>query len=142
MSKKYKYAISACLCGVGCRFDGKSKLNEKAKALYDEGEAMLVCPEALGGLKVPRTPCEIIDGKIISSDGEDRTREYLLGSERVLEICLANGIKKAVLKQNSPSCGSAYIYDGTFSKVKIKGEGVTTKLLRENGIEVIGEEEL
>lgn len=137
--KTYEFAVSACLCGFPCRYDGKSKPDEKIKALYDEGRALPVCPEKLGGLTTPRTPCEIIDGKIISSDGEDRTNEYLLGSQRVLELCKKHGVKKAILKQNSPSCGSSHIYDGTFSGTLIEGEGCLTALLRQNGIEVEGE---
>ena len=137
--KTYEFAVSACLCGFPCRYDGKSKPDEKIKALYEEGRALPVCPEKLGGLKTPRTPCEIINGRVISSDGEDRTNEYLLGSQRVLELCKKHGIKKAVLKQNSPSCGSSHIYDGTFSGTLIEGEGCLTALLRKNGIEVTGE---
>ncbi len=137
--KEYKLVISACLCGVNCRYDGKSKPNEEILEIYNRGEAILVCPEALGGLTVPRTPCEIQNGKVISKDGEDRTEAYMKGSEKVLEICRKYNIKKAILKQNSPSCGSSHIYDGTFTGKLIPGEGVTTKLLRENGIEVIGE---
>lgn len=137
--KTYEIAVSACLCGFPCRYDGKSKPDEKIKALYESGKALPVCPEKLGGLTTPRTPCEIIGGKIISSDGEDRTKEYLLGSRKVLELCQKHGIKKAILKQNSPSCGSSHVYDGTFSGTLIPGEGCTTALLRKNGIEVIGE---
>lgn len=137
--KTYEFAVSACLCGFPCRYDGKSKPDERIKALYEEGRALPVCPEKLGGLTTPRTPCEIIDGRVISSDGEDRTNEYLLGSQRVLELCKKHGIKKAILKQNSPSCGSTHIYDGTFSGTLIEGEGCLTALLRKNGIEVTGE---
>ena len=137
--KTYEFAVSACLCGFPCRYDGKSKPDEKIKALYEEGRALPVCPEKLGGLKTPRTPCEIINGRVVSSDGEDRTNEYLLGSQRVLELCKKHGIKKAVLKQNSPSCGSTHIYDGTFSGTLIEGEGCLAALLRKNGIEVTGE---
>ena len=137
--KTYEFAISACLCGFPCRYDGKSKPDERIKALYEEGRALPVCPEKLGGLTTPRTPCEIINGRVVSSDGEDRTNEYLLGSQRVLELCKKHGIKKAVLKQNSPSCGSSHIYDGTFSGTLIEGEGCLTALLRKNGIEVTGE---
>ncbi|MBO5184158.1 MAG: DUF523 domain-containing protein [Clostridia bacterium] len=137
--KTYEFAVSACLCGFPCRYDGKSKPDERIKALYEEGRALPVCPEKLGGLTTPRTPCEIIDGKVISSDGEDRTSEYLLGSQKVLELCKKHGIKKAILKQNSPSCGSTHIYDGTFSGTLIEGEGCLTALLRKNGIEVTGE---
>lgn len=137
--KVYEFAVSACLCGFPCRYDGKSKPDERIKALYEEGRALPVCPEKLGGLTTPRTPCEIIDGKVISSDGEDRTSEYLSGSQKVLELCKKHGIKKAILKQNSPSCGSTHIYDGTFSGTLIEGEGCLTALLRKNGIEVTGE---
>ena len=137
--KTYEFAVSACLCGFPCRYDGKSKPDERIKALYEEGRALPICPEKLGGLTTPRTPCEIINGRVVSSDGEDRTNEYLLGSQRVLELCKKHGIKKAILKQNSPSCGSTHIYDGTFSGTLIEGEGCLTALLRKNGIEVTGE---
>ncbi|MGN1195786.1 MAG: DUF523 domain-containing protein [Acutalibacteraceae bacterium] len=141
MKKEYEYAVSACLCGFACRYDGKSKPDERIKALYESGKALAVCPEQLGGLKTPRTPCEIIDGRIISCDGEDRTEAYMNGSKRVLELCREHRIKKAILKQNSPSCGSSHIYDGTFSGKLIEGMGVTAKLLTENGIEVSGEKD-
>lgn len=139
MEKKYEYAVSACLCGFNCRYDGKSKPDERIKKLYDEGRAVPVCPEQLGGLTTPRTPCEIIGGRVVSSDGEVRTEAYMKGSHRVLEICKKYSVKKAILKQNSPSCGSSHIYDGTFSGRLIPGEGCCTALLRENGIEVSGE---
>ncbi len=139
MEKKYEIAVSACLCGFPCRYDGKSKPDEKIKKLYEEGRAIPVCPEQLGGLTTPRTPCEIIDGRVVSCDGEDRTEAYLSGSQKVLEICKKYSIKKAILKQNSPSCGSTHIYDGTFSGTLIPGEGCCTALLRKNGIEVTGE---
>lgn len=139
MEKTYEIAVSACLCGFNCRYDGKSKPDEKIKALYDEGKALPVCPEQLGGLETPRTPCELQNGRVISRDGEDRTEAYLRGSQRVLELCEKYKIKKAILKQNSPSCGSTHIYDGTFSGTLIPGEGCTTALLRKHGIEVSGE---
>lgn len=139
--KHYEYAVSACLCGFACRYDGKSKPDERIRALYESGKALPVCPEQLGGLETPRTPCEIIAGRVISSDGEDRTDAYMAGSVRVLELCRRYNITKAILKQNSPSCGSCHIYDGSFSGKLIEGMGVTTKLLRENGIEVTGEKD-
>ena len=139
MEKKYSVVISACLCGDSCRYDGKSKPNETIKAIFENGGAIKVCPEQLGGLPTPRTPCEIIGERVISSDGIDRTAEYTLGAQKVLEICKVNGITKAILKQNSPSCGSTHVYDGTFSGVLREGAGVTAKLLLENGIEVMSE---
>lgn len=140
--KKYKYVISACLCGDNCRYDGKSKPDERAVKLWNEGEAVKVCPEQLGGLDTPRSPCEIIAGRVISQDGEDKTEEYVKGAKKVLEICKEYGIKKAVLKQNSPSCASRYVYDGTFTKKLTAGKGITAKLLEENGIDVIAEDDI
>ncbi len=139
MKKEYEYAVSACLCGFPCRYDGKSKPDETVRALYESGKALPVCPEQEGGLETPRTPCEIMNGRIVSCDGEDRTEAYLLGSQRVLALCREHGIKKAILKQNSPSCGTTHIYDGTFSGKLIPGMGMTARLLFENGIEVTGE---
>ena len=141
MEKTYEFAASACLCGFPCRYDGKSKPNEKIKALFDEGRALPVCPEKLGGLATPRTPCEIQNGRIVSSDGEDRTEAYLLGSQKVLELCKKYKIKKAILKQNSPSCGFGKIYDGSFSGVLTEGNGVFAQLLDRHRIEVITEKE-
>lgn len=62
--------------------------------------------------------------------------------QQVLQIAKLYGIKSAILKQRSPSCGCGQIYDGTFSGTIIEGDGVTAKLLKENGIEVLTEEDL
>ncbi len=137
-----KYLVSACLLGIDCNYAGKSNLNPKVKKLFDENQCVLICPESMGGLKSPRHPCEIINGKAINSIGEDKTKEFEDGAKRVLEIATKLGIKKAVLKANSPSCGVHHIYDGTFSHVVIDGKGITAKLLADNGIELKDENDL
>lgn len=137
-----KYAVSACLLGECCRYDGKSKVNIKVQKFLKGKEYVPVCPEVSGGLPTPRTPCEIVKGRVLDSGGEDRTQEYVGGAKKVLGICKAEGITTALLKQRSPSCGSKFIYDGTFSGAVIKGEGICAKLLRENGIAVISEEDI
>lgn len=111
-----------------------------------------VCPEVFGGLTTPRTPNEIVGGdgddvidgeaKVITKDGEDVTEEFIKGARRALEIARIFNIKKAILKQRSPSCGNGKIYDGTFSGNLIEGDGVTAALFKRNGIEVISEEDL
>lgn len=136
----YEYALSACLCGECCRYDGASKCIPELKKLYDENRAILVCPEVMGGMPVPRKPCEIKNGRVINRDGEDMTEFYLKGARAALELCRKYNVRKAVLKQNSPSCGSKHIYDGSFSGGLIDGEGIAANLLSENGIEVSGEE--
>lgn len=141
MENNYEYIVSACLCGENCRYDGKSTLSESIKKLVDEEKAIMVCPEVDGGLPIPRHPCEIRNIKVVNSHNEDKTEEFILGAKKVLAIAKKHNIKKAILKEKSPSCGSSFIYDGTFSKKLIKGQGITTELLRENGIEVISDEE-
>ena len=118
--------------------------------IVSEGKAVLVCPEQLGGLPTPRSACEIMDGtgedvldgkvKVLSREGKDVTEQFVLGAEEVLKIAKLYGIKKAILKARSPSCGSNVIYNGTFSSQKRKGNGVTVALLKRNGIEIVDEE--
>ncbi|MEL7606159.1 hypothetical protein SDC9_61152 [bioreactor metagenome] len=141
MENNYEYIVSACLCGENCRYDGKSTLSEKIKRLVDEGKAIMVCPEVDGGLPIPRHPCEIRNSKVVNNNNEDKTEEFVSGAHKVLELAKKHNIKKAILKEKSPSCGSSFIYDGTFSRKLIKGQGITTELLRKNGIEVISDEE-
>lgn len=137
----YEYAISACLCGVCCRYDGKTKCIPEIRKLFDDGKAILVCPEVMGGMPTPRKPSEIKGDRVVNCDGEDTTEFFVRGAEQVLALCRKYNIEKAILKQNSPSCGSLHIYDGTFSGTLIDGKGVTTLLLSENGVSVIGEEQ-
>ncbi len=135
--------VSACLAGVKCKYNGGHNEIEGIKALHTAGKAILICPEMEGGLRTPRTPAEIISSekgiKVISRDGEDVTKEFVKGAEITLEVARKNGIKRAVLKSKSPSCGLGEIYDGTFTNTLKKGNGVTAQLLIDNDIEVYTE---
>ena len=139
-----KYLISACLVGKKCNYKGKSNVVKKIKEIYKKGDAILVCPEILGGLKTPRESAEIVecDGKVVKlSSGKDVTEAFVIGAGKALKIAKENRIEIAILKAKSPSCGCGQIYDGTFSKNLIDGDGITTSLLKLNGIKVITEEE-
>lgn len=131
--------VSACLLGVSCRYDGKSKPNENVISLKDRYNIIPVCPEIMGGLPTPRTASEIQGCQVVMGDGTNVTKEYWKGAEEVLRLCRLFGCKRAVLKEKSPSCGCGKVYDGTFSGKLIDGNGITAKLLMENGIEVFGE---
>ena len=131
--------VSACLLGVSCRYDGKSKPNENVIALKDRYNIIPVCPEIMGGLPTPRKASEIQGCQVVMGDGTNVTKEYQKGAEEVLRLCRLFGCKRAVLKEKSPSCGCGKVYDGTFSGKLIDGNGITAKLLMENGIEVFGE---
>jgi uncharacterized protein YbbK (DUF523 family) len=134
--------VSACLAGIKCNWEGKAKPCQKVIELVKQGKAITVCPETLGGLKFPRLPSEQKDGKVINKEGKDITQEFNKGAELALDITLKNKCNKAILKSKSPSCGCNLIYDGTFTGNLIKGDGIFTKLLKKNGIEVITEKEL
>ena len=133
---------SACLLGVKCRYDGKGKPHERVIELSKKEKLIPVCPEKLGGLSIPRDPSERRGDRVFSKSGKDVTESFKKGSEEVLKIAKKFEVEEAILKQRSASCGSGQIYNGTFSGKIIKGDGVTTELLRENNIKVISEEEI
>lgn len=137
--------VSACLAGVCCKYSGGNNYNEKIFDLVKKGNAILVCPEQLGGLATPRAPAEIrtIQGKryVMTKDGEDVTENFKRGANEVLKLAKSLNIKKAVLKSKSPSCGYGKIYDGTFSGKLISGNGILADMLIQNGVEVVSSEE-
>ena len=132
--------VSGCLVGINCKYDGGNNFDERIFNLVKEGKAIPICPEQLGGLKTPRNPAEIQekDGirKVVTCEDEDVTNEYIRGAEEVLKLAKELDIKEAILQPRSPSCGKGLIYDGTFSKKKIDGNGMTADLLIKNGIDV------
>ncbi|MBE6792932.1 MAG: DUF523 domain-containing protein [Ruminococcaceae bacterium] len=134
--------ISACLLGVACRYDGQSHPLSPIPTSNECVTFIPVCPEQLGGLPTPRLPAEICGNAVIRQDGADITDAYTRGAAEALRIAKLYGCRYAVLKERSPSCGSGTIYDGSFSKTLIDGDGVTAKLLQQNGITVIGESAL
>ena len=137
-----KILISACLVGDKVKYDGTDNRNDKIQQLLEKYELVPFCPEVEGGLSIPRKPSERIKDRVKMIDGRDVTRQFELGAEKALNICQYLGIKIAILKERSPSCGSHEIHDGSFSNKLIKGEGVTTELLKRKGITVLSEDEI
>lgn len=143
--------ISSCMAGLATRYDGQDAYVPGLAKLLQAGKAVLACPEQLGGLPTPRPAAEIVGGdgydvldgkaRVVDAHGRDVTAAFLKGAEQTLKLALTVGAKQAVLKENSPSCGSSFIYDGTFRGKKRSGVGVTTALLVRNGIKVLSEEE-
>jgi uncharacterized protein YbbK (DUF523 family) len=142
--------VSSCLAGMKVRYNGTDCLDETIQKLLDENKAIAVCPELLGGFSTPREPAEIVGGdgedvlagkaRVVERSGTDVTDLYLKGAYITLEKAREVSATMVVLKENSPSCGSAMIYNGQFEGKKIAGNGVTTALLRQNGIKVTSEE--
>ena len=137
-----KIIVSACLLGIPCRYDGKSKPTKEVIALNDKYELIPVCAEVLGGLPTPRIGAEIVGNKVLRSDGVDVTNEYHKGADEVLKIAIQNRCTKAILKSKSPSCGKGQIYDGTYTRTLIEGNGILTDLLLKSNIEVYTETEI
>lgn len=134
-----KIIVSACLLGEKVRYDGTGKSVEGIIDLSGRYELITVCPEVLGGLPIPRPRSEIRNGRVFSIDGNDVTKEFRSGAEKVLKLCLEAGATKAILKARSPSCGKGRVYDGRFLGVLTDGNGIACDLLLENGIEVYDE---
>ncbi len=136
-----KLLISACLLGTPCRYDGKGFVPDRLLPKLSGLELVPVCPEQLGGLPTPRSPSERRGNQVVSRDGADRTAAFTSGATQALNTAVREGCRCALLKERSPSCGSRFIYDGSFSGRVIPGEGVTAALLRERGIAVFSEEQ-
>lgn len=133
-------AVSACLCGECCRYDGGGNLVPAVAKLVEDGLAFPVCPELSGGLAAPRPPCELSQGEVKDASGALHTAAFAAGARRCLRAVQLLGIRRAVLKERSPSCGVNLVYDGSFSGTRIAGEGLFAALLRENGISAVNEE--
>ncbi len=134
------YVVSACLAGVACRFDGEANPREGVIELVRQGLALPVCPEQLGGLPTPRPPCELRDGRVLCREADgtlsDATGAFAKGAEEGVRLALLAGCTEAILKARSPSCGCGRIYDGTFSRTLVDGDGLFAAALRKAGITV------
>ena len=144
---KEKVLISACLLGENVKYNGKNNQIELSilNKLKEKYELIPFCPEVEGGLPTPRPPSEIVSQnplKIINNQSKDVTSNFMKGAKKTLDLVKKYGIKKAIMKANSPSCSNDKIYDGTFSNTLIKGDGVTVKYLKREGVEVFNEDDV
>ncbi|MFB6262225.1 MAG: DUF523 domain-containing protein [Bradymonadaceae bacterium] len=150
--------VSACLLGRPVRYDGTDNAveDEVLRRWREEGRVVPICPEMEGGLGTPRPPSEIVpvgetekggevlDGRarVVTDEGDDVTDAYLDGARAALALVREHEIRVAVLKDGSPSCGTSYVYDGSFEGRAISGRGVTAAMLQRRGVEVFSEDEL
>ena len=136
--------VSACLLGFECKYCGGSNRMAESRicALQEKYRLIPVCPESAGGLPTPRLPSERLGDRVLSSRGDDVTAQFEKGARCALVLAERYACKKALLKANSPSCGSGTVYDGTFSGKLVSGDGLSTEKLRKHGIEVYTEQQL
>ena len=137
-----KVLISACLIGENTKYNGGNNFIKIVEKLYPLCDLIIICPEVMSGLKTPRSPSEIKNGKVINKANKDVTSFFKSGASLITYIAEQNNVKYALLKENSPSCGVHHIYDGTFSNNLIKGNGITTQELIKKGIQVFSEKEI
>ena len=133
-----KLLISACLVGENCKYNGGNNAlpAESLAALRARFVLVPVCPEVLGGLPTPRVPSERRGDRVVNRAGEDVTEAFRRGAEAALAIARREGCRRALLKSNSPSCGSGQFYDGSFSGTLTAGDGVTAECIKQQEIEV------
>ncbi|MCG8523457.1 DUF523 domain-containing protein [Marinobacter nauticus] len=149
-----KVLMSACLLGKKVRYDGGSLSvhDQLVEKWVSEGRIVSVCPEVESGMSIPRKPAEIFGGSgtsvldgeadVFEKGGDVVTDDFIAGASIALELCKKFNIEIAVLAESSPSCGSSFIYDGSFSGNRTPGIGVTAALLRRHGIQVFSQHEI
>jgi uncharacterized protein YbbK (DUF523 family) len=149
-----KVLVSSCLLGEPVRYHGGDA--RLASGILDrwraEGRLVPTCPEAAGGLPVPRPPAEMVggDGRSVlkgeahvrDRTGADVTQAFAQGARSALEAGVVGGARLAILKDGSPSCGTTFVYDGTFRGQRSQGLGVTAALLEQAGIRVFNERQI
>ena len=137
-----KVLISACLIGENTKYNGGNNFIKSVEILYPLCDLIIICPEVMSGLKTPRSPSEIKNGKVINKANKDVTSFFKSGASLITYLAEQNNVYYALFKENSPSCGVHHIYDGTFSNNLIKGNGITTQELIKKGIQVFSEKEI
>ena len=134
--------VSACLLGENCKYSGGNKRNERVLRYVQGHEVIPVCPEVLGGLPCPRKPVEWVGERVLTRDGDDCTENFRIGVQRALEVIADQQVDLAILQSRSPTCGVKQIYDGTFSGVRIDGQGALAKALAAQGIPLMDAEDV
>lgn len=134
--------VSACLLGENCKYNGGNNRSERVLRYVEGHEIIPVCPEMLGGLPCPRKPVEWVGERVLTRDGDDCTEAFRLGVQRAMEIIADRQVDLAILQSRSPTCGVKQIYDGSFSGVKIDGQGALARALKEKGIPLMDAEDV
>lgn len=137
-----KIAVSACLLGHNCKYNGGNNRSQKVLRFVEGHEVIPVCPEVAGGLPIPRIPVELRNGRAINANGEDVTDFFQAGTEKTMAKLAEEHIDLAVLQPRSPSCGCKQVYNGTFTKTLIDGKGMFAQALSEAHIPMMDETDI
>ena len=137
-----KIAVSACLLGHNCKYNGGNNYCQKVVDLVEGREVIRICPEVMAGMPIPRVPMEIRDGVVVDRQGNVTDGALRQAVAKILEQLKEEDIEYAVLKARSPTCGVHRIYDGTFTGTQVPGAGVLAQALMDAGYRVMDEEDL
>ncbi len=137
-----KLLVSACLLGENCKYNGGNNRSDLLLDFLKDHDVIPVCPEVMGGLPVPRAPAEIVNGIVVNAEGKSVDQEFHDGAAKALQIALQEKADAAILQSRSPSCGTKEIYDGSFSRRKIPGNGIFAAMLMDAGIPAIDSEDV
>jgi uncharacterized protein YbbK (DUF523 family) len=149
-----KVLVSSCLLGAKVRYHGGDATFDHPilERWRQEGRIVSICPEVEGGLPTPRPAAELQGGTgsavlrhvafVRRGDDIDVTDAFLRGAQAAVAVAREHGITVALLKDGSPSCGSTAVHDGSFSGVRIAGDGVTAAALRQAGVRVFSASEI
>lgn len=146
---KVKIAVSGCLIGTKCNFNGTDLLSQFVFELQKNDQIELVpfCPEdSIFGTPRPNLRIvggdgfDVLDGhaKVIDENGLDVTSLQIDGANLFLKHIKSAGLKYAILMDGSPSCGSNVLLAeenwpaGGFKR----GVGVAAALLKRNQFNV------
>lgn len=135
-------AVSACLLGENCKYNGGNNYSEKVWAFCEGHEVIPICPEVIGGLPTPRVPAEIVNGVVTNKEGKIVDKEFRSGAEAAFNKIMDAGVEVCILQSRSPSCGVKEVYDGSFTGKKIPGMGVFAQKVSETSIKMIDVEDL
>jgi uncharacterized protein YbbK (DUF523 family) len=133
--------ISACLLGEACRYDGKSSEQTELIDRIRDKQLISVCPEVEGGLPTPRPPAEVKGDQVLRENGVDVTSQFIKGSEFCRDKGISEKVTLAILKSRSPACGCGQIYNGSFTKTLVEGDGIFTQTLKAAGFECVSDED-
>ena len=135
-------AVSACLLGENCKYNGGNNYSEKGRAFCEGHEVIPICPEVMGGLPTPRIPAEIVNGVVTNKEGKIVDKEFRSGAEAAFNKIMDAGVEVCILQSRSPSCGVKEVYDGSFTGKKIPARGVFAQKVSETSIKMIDVEDL
>lgn len=134
--------VSACLLGKNCKYNGSNNYNKRIEEYTKDYDVIMICPEVMAGLGIPREVLEIKDDHLITKEGKDYTKNMQDACDEIKKLIKERKPALAILKARSPSCGKGEIYDGTFTHTKVFKNGMACDVILKEGIKVLSEEEI